>query len=168
MKDSLEEDSLMVALQISRILFTVSILILSLFYICLVWKYYMSSLNGWKVWILKDPRFGATNFLTNFIFLSYLLVYPEIVMCLACTSKKCEFWHPHLRGTTIVVLPNFFKFYPFICSCFEKFYQSRVSSSVLNFASLFEGNPFIFCTPKFCQIFSCLHFVYSENFISPA
>ena len=60
---------------------------------------------------MKESHFGATNFESNFIFLSYLLVYPEIVICLAYTSKKCEFWHRHLRGTPIVVLPNFVKFY---------------------------------------------------------
>ena len=75
----------------------------------------MSSLNRRKVLVLKDPRFGATNFLSNFIFPSYLLVYPEIVMCLANTSKKCEFWRPHLRGTPIVVLPNFiFSYLPIL------------------------------------------------------
>ena len=37
-------------------------------------------------------------------------MYPESVMCLAYTSKKCEFWRPHLRGTPIVVLPNLSNF----------------------------------------------------------
>ena len=83
--------------------------------------FYMSSLNGWKVWILKEPYFGATNFLSNFIFLSYLLVYPEIVMCLAYTSKKCEFLHPHLRGTPSVVLSNFVKFNLFIFAILKNF-----------------------------------------------
>ena len=69
----------------------------------------------------EGPRFGATNFLSNFIFPSYLLVYPKIVMCLAYTSTKCEFWHPHLRGTPIVVLQNFVKFYLFIFSYSENF-----------------------------------------------
>ena len=50
------------------------------------------------------PRFGATNFLSNFIFPSYLLVYPEIVMCLAYTSNTCEFLRPHLREYPIVVI----------------------------------------------------------------
>ena len=148
-------------------IFYLPILILSLSYICLFWKFYMSSLNGWKVWILKDPHFGATKFLSNFIFFSYLLVYPEIVMCLAYTSNKCEFWHPHLRGTPIVVLPNFVKFYLFIFACSEKFHQSRVSGSVLNFGVLVWGGSLHFGTPKFLQILSYLHFVYSENFISP-
>ena len=65
----------------------------------------------------EGPRFGATNF----IFPSYLLVYLDIVMCLAYTSKKCEFWHPHLRGTPIVVLPNFVKVYLFIFAYSENF-----------------------------------------------
>ena len=31
----------------------------------------------------EGPRFGATNFSSNFIFPLYLLVYAKIVMCLA-------------------------------------------------------------------------------------
>ena len=85
--------------------------------------------------MLKDPHFGATNFLSNFIFLSYLLVYHEIVICLAYTSKECEFWHPHLRGP-IVVLPNFVKFYLFIFAYSERFDQFSLSGSVLNFGVL--------------------------------
>ena len=95
-------------------------------------------------------------------------MYPEIVTCLAYTSKKCEFWHPDLRGTPIVVLPNFVKFYFFIFAYFEKFYQSRVSGSVLNFGVLVWGEFFHFGTPKFCQILSYVYFVYPENVINPA
>ena len=51
--------------------------------------------------------------LSNMIFPSYLLVYPEIVMYLAYTIKKFEFWHPRLRGHPIVVLLNLVKFYLF-------------------------------------------------------
>ena len=69
----------------------------------------------------EGPRFGATNSLSNFIFLSSLLVYPEIVMCLAYTSNKCEFWGPHLRVTPIVVLPNFVKLYFFIFTYSKNF-----------------------------------------------
>ena len=136
-------------------IFYLSILILSLFYICLFWKVeiaYMSSLNGWKVWFLKDPHFGARNFLSNFIFPSYLLVYPEIAMCLAYTSKKCEFWHPYLRGIPIVVLSNFVNFYLFIFVYSEKFHQSRVSGAVLNFGVFVWREFFHLGTPKFCQI----------------
>ena len=57
--------------------------------------------------MLKNPDFGATFFLSNFIFRSYLLLYPEIVMCLAYTSKKFEFWRLYLGLILIVVLPNF-------------------------------------------------------------
>ena len=71
--------------------------------------------------ILKDPRFGATNFLPNFIFPLYLLVHPKIVMCLAYTSKKSEFWHSHLRGIPVVLLSNFVKFRLFIFDYFENF-----------------------------------------------
>ena len=39
-------------------------------------------------------------------FPSYLLEYPQIVICLAYTSKKCEIWRPHLRETPIMALPN--------------------------------------------------------------
>ena len=85
------------ALQISNILFIYLDFIFVL-YLPVLKVSYVYSLNGWKVWILKDPRFGATNFLSNFIFLSYLLVYPEIVMCLAYTSKKCDFWQRWSRG----------------------------------------------------------------------
>ena len=88
-------------------------------------------------------------------------------MCLACTSKKCEFWHPHLRGTPIVVLPNFVKFYPFIFACCEKFYQSRVSGSVLNFGVFVWGGSLHFGTPKFCQIFIlssfCLFWIFHQS-----
>ena len=75
----------------------------------------------WKSLNSKGPPFGATSFLSNFIFTSYLLVYPEIVMCLAYTSNMGEFWRPHLRGTPIVVLPNFVKFYFFIFAYSENF-----------------------------------------------
>ena len=73
----------------------------------------------------EGPHFGATNFLLDFIFLSYLLVYSEIAVCLLYTSKKCEFWHPQLRGTPIVVHPNFVKFYLFIFAYSEKFISPR-------------------------------------------
>ena len=116
----------------------------------------MSSSNGSKVWILKDPHFGATNFLSNFIFLFYLLVHPEIVICQAYTSKKCEFWHPHLRGTPIVVLPNFVKFYLFTFACSEKFHQSRVSGSVLNFGVLVWGGSLHFAKFRLIFILSIL------------
>ena len=47
-----------------------------------------------------------------------MLVCPEIVMCLAYTCKKCEFCHPHLRGTPIVysqILSNFiFSYLPIL------------------------------------------------------
>ena len=130
--------------------FYLSILILSLFYNCLFWKFQMSSLNGWKVWILKDPHFGATNFLSNFIFLSYLLVYPEIVICLAYTSKKREFWHPHLRGTPIVVLPNFiFSYLPIL----KTFVSPGWVVQLWILASLFEGDPFILVPPNFVKFY---------------
>ena len=58
-------------------------------------------------------------------------------------------------------------FHIFAC-CSEKFHQSRVSGSVLNFGVLVWGRSLHFGTPKFCQIWSYLHFVYSENFLSPA
>ena len=112
----------------------------------------MSSLNDWKVWILNDPRFGATNVLSNFIFSSYLLVYPEVVMCLAYTSKKCEFWGPHLRGTPIVVLPNFVKFYLFIFAYSENFISPGCVVQFWILASLFEGDPFILLPPNFVCI----------------
>ena len=112
----------------------------------------MSSLNDWKVWILNDPRFGATNVLSNFIFSSYLLVYPEIVMCLAYTSKKCELWGPHLRGTPIVVLPNFVKFYLFIFAYSENFISPGCVVQFWILASLFEGDPFILVPPNFVCI----------------
>ena len=94
-------------------------------------------------WVNSEGlRFGATNFLSNFIFLSYLLVCPEIVICLAYTTKKCEFWHPCLRGTPIVVLPNLVKFYLFIFAYSEKFDQSRVNGSVFEFwSSCLRGIP---------------------------
>ena len=107
------------ALQISDILFIYSDFIFLLYlpylkvsYVYLEW---LNSLNS------EGPRFGATNFLSNFIFPSYLLVYPEIVICLAYTSKKCEFWCPHMRGTLIVVLSSFSKFYLFIFAYSENF-----------------------------------------------
>ena len=135
------------------VIFYLCILILSLFYISPFWKFCMSSLNGWKIWILKDPHFGATNFLSNFIFLSYLLVYPKIVICLAYTSKKYKFWHPYLRGTPIVVLPNFVKFYLFIFT--DSILKNFISPAwVVQFwflASLFEGNTFILVLPNFVK-----------------
>ena len=45
-------------------------------------------------------------------------MYPEIVMCLAYTSKKCEFWRPHLRRTPLwysQILSNFiFSYLPIL------------------------------------------------------
>ena len=73
----------------------------------------MKSLNP------KGPRFVVANFLSDFIFPSYLLACPEIVTCLAYPGNKYEFWRPHLRGTAIVVLPNFVKFHLFIFAYFE-------------------------------------------------
>ena len=116
----------------------------------------MSSLNGWKVWILKEPHFGATNFLSNFIFLSYFLVYPEIVMRLAYTSKKCEFWHSHLRGTRIVVTPNF------IFSCLtvlKNFISPGWAVQFWILASLFEGIPLFLVPQNFVKFY--LIFIFS-------
>ena len=48
--------------------------------------------------------------LSNLIFPSYLLAYPEIVICLAYTIKKFEFWRPRLRGHSILIsqmFPNY-------------------------------------------------------------
>ena len=125
----------------------------------------MSCLNGWKVWILKDPRFGATNFFSNCIFPSYLLVYPEIVMCLAYTSKNCEFWHPHLRGKPFVVLQNFVKFYVFIYVCSENFISPGWVVQFWILASLFEGDPFILASPIFFKFFHFFVFAYPKNFM---
>ena len=139
-------------------------LILSFFYIYLFWTFYMFSLNDWKVWFLKDPHFGATNFLPNFIYPSYLLMYPEIVMCIAYTSKNCEFWRPHLRETLIVVLPSCFFILSFHTCLFWKFHQSRSSGSVLNFGVLVCGESLHFGNPTFCQILSFLRFCLSWKF----
>ena len=54
LKDSFEE-ALQLPTEISHILFRLPILILSLFYIYLFWKFHVSSLNGRKAWILNDP-----------------------------------------------------------------------------------------------------------------
>ena len=84
------------ALQISDVLFIYSDFIFLLYFSILnvscVLLECLKSLNS------EGPRFGATNFVSNFIFTSYLLVYPEIVLCLAYTSVTCELWRPHLRG----------------------------------------------------------------------
>ena len=64
----------------------------------------MKSLNS------EGAPFWCHKPLSNFIFSSYLLVYPEIVICLAYTSKKSEFWRPHLRETLLwysQILSNF-------------------------------------------------------------
>ena len=78
----------------------------------------MSSLNWLKSLNSKGPRFGVTNFLSNFIFPLYSTAYPEIVMCLAYTGNKCEFWHPHSRGTPLwysQILSNFsFSYLPIL------------------------------------------------------
>ena len=123
----------------------------------------MSSLNGWKAWILKDPRFEATNFLSNFIFPSYLLVYPEIVMCLAYTSKKCEFWRPHLRGTPLwysQILSNFiFSYLPIL----KNFISPGWVVKFWVLASLFEEDSFILVPQNFVNFYLYFIFAYPEN-----
>ena len=59
--------------------------------------------------------------LSNFIFPSYLLAYPENLMCLAETIKKFGFWRPRLRGNPYCGSPNFVKFYIFIFMSSENF-----------------------------------------------
>ena len=81
-------------------------------------------------------------------------------------KKKCEFWHPHLRGGPILVLPNYVKFYLFICAYSEKFHQTRVSGSVLNLASFLKriasvwhpqiSSNFIFSSYLFILKISCV------------
>ena len=77
------------ALQISDVLFLyfdfIFLLYLPILKVSYVYPEWLKSLNS------EDPGFGATNFLSNFIFPLYLLVCPEIVKPLAYTSKKCEF-----------------------------------------------------------------------------
>ena len=95
-------------------------------------------------------------------------MYPEIVMCLAHASKKCEVWRPHLRGVPIAVLPNFVKFYLFIFAYFENFHQSRVSDSVLKFGVLVWRGSLHFGTPNFVKFYLIFISAHIENIINPA
>ena len=59
-----------------------------------------------------------------------------------------------------MVLPNFVKSCLFIFAYSEKFHQSRVNGSFLNFGCFCLRRSLHFGTPKFCQILSL--FVYPE------
>ena len=124
-------------------IFYLSILILSSFYICLFWKFLCLAWMVKKFELWRTPILVPQTFCQILSFFHICLCILKIVMCLAYTSKKCKFWHPHLRGAPIVVLPNFVKFYLFIFAYSEKFHQSRVSGSVLNFGVLVWGGPFM-------------------------
>ena len=70
LKDPLEEDSPIVAP--IHILFIIRDSFV--FYIYLFWKFHVFSLNGWKVWILKDLIEGSPILVPeiNFVFPWYL------------------------------------------------------------------------------------------------
>ena len=92
--------------------------------------------------------------LSNLIFPSYLLAYPEIAMCLAYTSKKFKFWRLCLRGTPHRDTPNLVKFYvlPIL----------KISSLQCKWLKFEFWYPCLsgslhFGTPKFCQILSFCH-----------
>ena len=82
-------------------------------------------------------------------------------MCLARMVKKFEFCRPFLRGTPILVLPNFVKFYLTLkISCIE---LKRFKS--LNFGELVWGEIPIMA-PPICVTFSLfLISTNSENLI---
>ena len=91
-------------------------------------------------------------------------MYSEIVLCLAYTSKTCDFGVLIiLRGTPIVVLLNFVKFYLFFIFTYLKNFMYLVQKvKSLNFGgSVWEGKPPIVTSPIFVW-FSL--FLISTNF----
>ena len=132
------------------VIFYLPFLILPFFCIYLFRKLHVSSLNGWKVWILKDPIL-VPQILSSLIFPSYLLVYPKIVMCLDYTTIKFEVWHLCLRRTPHCSTLNFTNFF----SCLPILKIPSVQRKWLKFKYWRESHHF--GTPKFCQILSFLH-----------
>ena len=113
---------------LNLLIFYLPILISSFFYTYLFRNFHVSISNGWKVWILKDSIF-VPQILSSLIFPSYLLGYPEILMCLAYTVKKFEFWRPCLRGTLHCRTLKFCQILYFLhIYLFWKFHQSSVSA----------------------------------------
>ena len=155
LKDLLEEDSPIVAP--SHILFY--IFWFFFFYIHLFWKCHVFSLNGWKVWILKDPIEGPPILVPQKIFLFLILTYPENLMCPAWTIKKFEFWHPGLRGPHCGT-PKFYLFF-----IFQKFHQSSVNGSSWISAFLFAKDLFILVPPIFVKFYHFLVLAFPESFV---
>ena len=81
-------------------------------------------------------------------------MYPETVICLAYARKKCEFWHPYLRGTLnpslwySQILSNFiFSYLPILKNFISPVFQFWILES------LFEGDPFILVPPNFVKFY---------------
>ena len=87
----------------------------------------------------------------------YLLVYPEIAMCLAYAIKSLNFGGLNWGGTPIVVPSKICQILP----CLHVYLFLNILSvqrvvQVWILAALFEGDPY-FDIPKFCQILFFLH-----------
>ena len=80
-------------------------------------------------------------------------------------KRLTQFWRPPLRGTPIVVLPYFVKFYLFIFVYSGNFISPGWAVQFWILASLLEGDPFILVLPNFVKFYLIFVFAYPKNFM---
>ena len=89
----------------------------------------MASLNGRKVWILKDPIEGPPFWCSEFgqiLSFLYICLFLKFVVSIALsfgikpeTIKKFEFWRPRMKGTPDYDTPKIY--FSFIFTYSENF-----------------------------------------------